>query len=180
MTSEPNLPDPGIQSAEDRLAMSKRFQIHAHEELEKGHRLQAGNKAYGAVVQVLKVIAEQRGWHHNSNRHIEALGNVITQEYGNAALAAYITDVYHKGHRNFYENAYDREELEDLLDRLDDSLPDLYDLVEAPPRPVTIKNASQLRQLKSLTGRDDLKVGDTSNVGFSNTHRNDGSVTECN
>ena len=47
MTTAPNLPEPGVQSAEDRLSMSRRFQVHAREELDKGNRLQAGNKAYG-------------------------------------------------------------------------------------------------------------------------------------
>ena len=66
MVTAPERPPPGIQSIEDRRQMARRLIIHAREELQKGHRLQAGEKAWGAVVHPLKGIAEQRGWNSDN------------------------------------------------------------------------------------------------------------------
>ena len=151
MSTAPELPPPGVQSSEDRLQISQRFIIHAREELDKGHRLQAGNKAYGAVVQPLKVIAEQRGWNHKSNRDIDDIGAVIAKECQNPDLSRLLGDVYHKGHENYYENQPSREELEELLDQLDELLPSLVVLTDLPPRPVTIDTNTQARRLRNLT-----------------------------
>ena len=74
MLTAPDLPEPGEQSLDDRRQISRRFIIHAREELEKGHRLQAGEKAWGAVVHPLKAIAEQRGWRRQSHRDIHNVG----------------------------------------------------------------------------------------------------------
>ena len=54
MTTAPVLPAHGVQSAEDRRQICRRMIIHAREELEAGNRLQAGEKAWGAVVQPLR------------------------------------------------------------------------------------------------------------------------------
>ena len=71
MTIAPDLPAHGTQSVADRLQkIGRRMIIHAREELEAGNRLQAGEKAWGAVVQPLKAIAEQRGWPHQSHRDV--------------------------------------------------------------------------------------------------------------
>ena len=107
MTAAPDLPAPGFQSAEDRLQISRRFLIHAREELGKGRRLQAGNKAYGAVVQPLKVIAEQRGWKHHSNNNIRDIGSMVAWEYQNHDLSELFGEVYHVGHENYYENQHE-------------------------------------------------------------------------
>ena len=174
MTAAPDLPAPGFQSAEDRLQISRRFLIHAREELEKGRRLQAGNKAYGAVVQPLKVIAEQRGWKHHSNDNIRDIGSMVAWEYQNHDLSELFGEVYHVGHENYYENQHGQEELESLLDDLEEMLPTLIALTTEPPRPVTIDSNNRARRLQRLTGRSDLAVGDFSDVGFSNRHREGG------
>ena len=62
MTTTPELPPAAeAQGPDARRAMALRFLGHAEEELAKGHRLQASEKAWGAVAQQLKAIAEQRG-----------------------------------------------------------------------------------------------------------------------
>ena len=174
MTAAPDLPAPGFQSAEDRLQISRRFIVHAREELDKGHRLQAGNKAYGAVVQPLKVIAEQRGWKHQSNNNIRDIGSVLASEYESTRLSEFLGEVYHVGHRNYYENQHSQEELASLLDDLEELLPTLIALTAEPPRPVTIDSNNRAKRLQRLTGRNDLAVGDSSDVGFSNRHRQGG------
>ena len=171
MTTVPDLPPPGIQSDEDRRRISEIFIAQAREELAHGSRLQAGEKAWGAVVQPFKVIAEQRGWPHQSHPDIHAVASQIVVEYGfDGDRVQALSDAYRVGHENFYENYRRREELADMIDRVEGLLPYLIQLTTVPPRPFAITSNTQLRRLRRLTGDDSLEIGDTSPVGFSKNH----------
>ena len=83
MTTAPELPPPGIQSAEDRCQISRQTPYsRSHEELAAGNRLQAGEKAWGAVVQPMKAIAELRGWPHESHRDVREVISQVALENG--------------------------------------------------------------------------------------------------
>ena len=165
MTTVPDLPPAGVQSDDPRRQISRIFIAHAREELANGSRLQAGEKAWGAVVQPFKVIAEQRGWPHKSHQDVYDVASQITLEYdfdGDQVRA--LSDAYRVGHQNFYENYHHAEELADMIDRVEGLMPHLIRLTTTPPRPFTITSNTQLRR---LTGSDGLEMGDTSPAGFS-------------
>ena len=101
-----------------------RLMEHAWEQLEKGDRLQASEKGWGAVVHALKGIARRRGWPHRTHSH-------------NAVIAAHLSDVsgddlifllYQAAqtmHVNYYEDTMREPEIRrfllgvaDLLQRL--------------------------------------------------------------
>ncbi len=171
MTTVPDLPAPGVQSDEDRRQISRIFIAHAREELAQGSRMQAGEKAWGAVVQPFKVIAEQRGWPHESHQDIHSIASQIALEYGfdhDQSLA--LIDAYRIGHQNFYENYHHAETLADMIDRVEGLMPYLLQLTTTLPRPFTITSNTQLRRLRRLTGNDSLEIGDTSPAGFSQNH----------
>ena len=171
MTTVPDLPPPGVQSDEDRRQISRVFIAQAREELAQGSRLQAGEKAWGAVVQPFKVIAEQRGWPHKSHQDVYDAASQIALEYGfdhDQSLA--LSDAYRVGHQNFYENYHRPEELADMIDRVEDLLPYLIQLTATPPGPFTITSNTQLRRLRRLTGDEGLEIGNSSPVGFSKNH----------
>ena len=172
MVTAPELPPHGdVQSTSDRRQMARRLIIHAREELEKGHRLQAGEKAWGAVVQPAKAIAEQRGWKHRSHNDVRDVMSQIALEYNfEHDQSEALSDAYYLGHRNFYENHGSQEELEDLLNRVEDVASVLDALTVEPPRPFEIASNTQLRRLRRITGNDDLQIGDTSEAGFSLKH----------
>ncbi len=168
MTIVPDLPPPGVQSTADRLQISSSLLVHAREELANGHRLQAGEKAWGAVVQPIKAIAEQRGWPHESHRDVREVISQVALEYGfDHDQSDAISQAYWIGHENFYENKYSTESLTSMIERVEDIVPYLNQLTAAPPRPFTISSNVQLRRLRRLTGNDALEIGDTSPVGFS-------------
>ena len=170
-TTAPDLPAHGIQSTEDRLRISLRMIIQAREELKMGSRLQAGEKAWGAVVQPVKAVAEQRGWQHESHQDIRAVLSQLMLEYGFDSDQVYaLSDAYFIGHENFYENHHSREELSEMIDGVERVVEALIDLTATPPRPFTITSSVQLRRLRRLTGNEDLEIGDTSDVGFSLEH----------
>ena len=171
MAAAPELPPPGEQSAADRRQISQRMLILARQELASGSRLQAGEKAWGAVVQPMKAIAEQRGWRHQSHNAVRDVMRQISLEY---RLDPYqheaLVDAYRMGHENFYENQRTQEELSDLIDRVEEIVPVLNALTTEPPRPLEITSNTQLRRLQRLTGNEDLQIGAVSAVGFSLKH----------
>ncbi len=173
MTTVPPLPEPGPQSPGDRRAIARRFILEARHELEKGSRLQAGEKAWGAIAHNLKAIGESRGWYHDSHQQVENIGRQIVAEYQDTDLGEAISEAYHKGHENFYENQRSHETLREVLARVEEALPQLEALQDTAPRPFTIASNNQVRRLMALTGNVELRVGDTSPVGFSLRHSSD-------
>ena len=174
MAAAPELPPPGAQSIEDRRRMARRLIIHAREELEKGHRLQAGEKAWGAVVHPLKGIAEQRGWDSGNYQMLREVGRQAALELGDPRLSGplldAVGDAFNVGHLNFYENQHPTERLADVIEQVEFALPQLDYLLDTPPPPCAIGSGREAERLRRLTGNPNLQVGDTSEVGFSLKH----------
>ena len=176
METIPPLPEPGNQSPEDRRAISRRFIMQARKELEEGHRLQAGEKAWAAVAQLLKIVGHERGWQHTAHRQVESIGRHIRAEYpdlDSAPLADALSDAYRVGHINFSENQEEHERVAELVDDVERELPSLERLTgEAAenPRPFEIATSGQRRRLREVTGAMMLEIGDSSPVGFSLRH----------
>lgn len=55
----------------------------------------------------------------------------------------------------------------DVVENVEEIILIMDQLTEKQPRPLTIESNSKLRRLRVLTGMDDLKIGDSSEVGFS-------------
>lgn len=175
MAEIPPLPEPGFQSPDDRRAIGRRFISQARMYLQQGDRLQAGEKAWGAIAHNLKVIGEQRGWNHGNHQQIENIGRQIVMEFQAPypELGEAISEVFHHGHKNFYENYRTIDEMRETIEAAEEALPVLEALQEMPPRPFTIVSNRQLRRLMALTGSSYLKIGDSSPVGFSLKHKPD-------
>ncbi len=167
----PPEPQPSQEhTPESRKAMSRWLTAAANAELKAGHRIQAGEKAWNAVVQYYKLIAASRGWRHDSTRQLESLGRHLMSEFPEYAADEVInglSDAYHKGHENFYENVLYDDEVLDVIEGVGTALPALEAISTTVPRPFRIESRSQLRRLRLLTGNEALQVGDESPVGFS-------------
>ena len=174
MVTAPELPPPGVQSIEDRRQTARRLIIHAREELEKGNRLQAGEKAWGAVVHPLKGIAEQRGWNSGNYQMLREVGRQAALELDDTRKAGPLLEsiayAFSIGHLNFYENQHPVERLADVIDQVEIALPHLEHLLDTPPPPATIGSEREAERLRLLTGNRNLQVGDISEVGFSLRH----------
>ena len=173
MAELPPLPEPGFQSPDDRRAIGRRFIFQAAQYLLQGDRLQAGEKAWGTVAHNLKAIGESRGWQHDSHQLVHNVGRQIVSEFQDTDLGEAISEVFHNGHQNFYENQRSLAELRETIRFAEEALPVLEALQHANPRLFTITSNTQLRRLRALTGNNDLQIGDTSPVGFSLKHTPD-------
>ena len=167
MTTVPPLPEPGLQSHEDRRAISLGFIRDAREELDHGSRLQAGEKAWGAVAQYLKIIGEHRGWSHRSHQQLENIARHIVAEYDSTELALALPGAYNVGHKNFYENQWSLRSITQTIEDVEEAMPILESIAFGAPRPFTITSQRQRRRLVELTGNAGLQIGDYSPMGFS-------------
>ena len=169
MTTVPALPEPGSAAVEDRVQISRRFIRQAREELERGDRLQATEKAWGALAQLFKAHGQQRGWlNMGSHRTVGRIAQQLAAEYNDLNIInAYIAA--DNGHRNFYDNEMSPPEIEDIITVVARVLPQLESALSEPPQAFTIRDGD-LWRVRTLTGKQYLEVGDTSPTGFSNTH----------
>ena len=169
MTTTATLPEPGAASVADRVQISQRMIQQAREELDKGDRLQATEKAWGALAQMMKAHGQQRGWLNlGSHRTVGHIARQLAAESDHRRiLDAYIAA--DNGHRNFYDNEMSPPEIAEIIAVVGNVLPALESALGELPRPFTITEESVWR-VRTLTGRQNLQVGDASPVGFSNTH----------
>ena len=169
MTTAPALPEPGAATVEDRVQISRRLIQQARTELESGDRLQATEKVWGALAQMLKAHGQQRGWMNlGSHRTVSHIAQHLDAEYPEIPVSrAYVAA--DNGHRNFYDNEMSPPEIEDIITVVARVLPELQSALRVPPRPFTIRDGD-LWRVRTLTGKQELQVGDSSPTGFSNTH----------
>ena len=170
MTTVAALPEPGAISVEDRAQISRRLIQQARDELEAGDRLQATEKAWGALAQVLKAHGQQRGWLNlGGHRTVGHIARQLHAEYREIdVLLAYVAA--DDGHRNFYDNEMSPPEIAEIIVTVANVLPGLERALNEPPRPFEIQEQDVWR-VRTLTGWQNLEVGDRSPVGFSNTHQ---------
>jgi uncharacterized protein (UPF0332 family) len=93
---------------EEHKEVSRRFMQQADEELDRGDYLQASEKAWGAAVRAVKCIAGQRGWEHDSHRHLFSAARRIADETADPDVRR-LFGVANSLHVNFYEGWMDTE-----------------------------------------------------------------------
>ena len=104
---------------------SRTLLAQAVTELAAGDTRQASEKGWGATAQMLKSIAEQRGWEHKGHRLIRRTASRLADETGDAEIRR-LYRVADSLHINFYEDldtvadvAAGLEDVGRLLDKLE-------------------------------------------------------------
>jgi hypothetical protein len=97
--------------ADNYAQASRAFLAQAAEELGKDDLVQASEKLWGATAQIVKAVADRRGWRHDSHRALSQIVNRLAQETGDQGLRD--SFIFAQGlHFNFYENIHPREFIE--------------------------------------------------------------------
>src|SRR2546429_330529 len=81
---------------------SHRFFDQAKRELAAGDSVQASEKLWGAAAQIVKGIADKRGWPHRAHRDLYVAVGRLVHETGDQELGALFTTASGL-HQNFYE-----------------------------------------------------------------------------
>lgn len=109
------------QPIESHDVHSCRLIQHAEEMLDAGDRLQASEKAWGAVAHRLKVVADNRGWKYETHTDAFRVVNNLVREQQNPRIRT-LFSVAHGLHINYYGDIkttdYLRGELEDVKEML--------------------------------------------------------------
>ena len=109
------------QPIESHTVHSERLLRHAEEQVTNGDRLQASEKAWGAVAHQLKGVAEQRGRSYRTHAYVFRIVERLSREMREPRLKTLFA-VANGLHQNFYEDAmeldYVRSEIEDVKELL--------------------------------------------------------------
>lgn len=89
------------QPIESHEVHSERLLRHAIDQLEQGDRLQASEKAWGAVAHQMKVVAERRGWLYRTHRHAYEIADRLSEETGDPNLLR-LFNTANTLHQNYY------------------------------------------------------------------------------
>ena len=101
------------------------FLRQAFEELEKGDLLQSSEKGWGAAAQMIKAVAQRRGWPHYEHGLLrEVIGRLVEETRDEDLMTCF--DAASELHRIFYEGHVGRfgvslrlRQVERLLTRLE-------------------------------------------------------------
>ena len=92
---------------------SEHFLAQARQELADADLSQASEKGWGATAQILKAVAEQRGWEHSRHRHHLVTVSRLRAETGDIRRLFNTASALHE---NFYENTMQTFEVAEGLD----------------------------------------------------------------
>ena len=98
---------------------SERLMQHAFEELAKGERVQASEKAWGAMAHTLKAIADERGLTYGRHSQAWSIVYAILEDVADPARDETIRGglaMASELHRNFYDDVHLREGLQKDLE----------------------------------------------------------------
>lgn len=158
------LPPVGSNTPADRMKMSYRFLEHAQEELDKGNRLQASEKVWGATSQALKSIGIKRGWNHDEHVSILAIASQLALEHARPDLTLKV-DAAEAHHGNFYSNVKYPNAIQEAISSTEEPVMELDDILDAPYRPYKIEDNTDVERLFLLTGHR-YSIGEYSETGF--------------
>ena len=127
-----------------RLIRQARYELEKH-----GDRVQACDKAAGAVAHAVKAAAAARYWRSDSHNYRRRIVNLLAAEYGQQELNL-MQDSADKLHDNFYEDLMHDPEVRDRLELLTGLLETFTGLVERAPNPDFVPEPQQERMLSRL------------------------------
>lgn len=138
------------ETANRHSDLSKRLIQQANYELDqKGDRVQACEKASGAVAQAVKAIAEDRQWRHGSHNLRRTIVDLIAAEYQlpDMILLQAVADQLHE---NFYEDRFHEVQLRERLQRATELLEQLWTIRDQGPNPGFLPTPEQQQTIERL------------------------------
>ena len=133
-------------NADEYAVLSRRFVRQAQEEFDKGDRLQASEKAWGAAAHAVKAVAVSKGWNHNSHRLLFDIVDQVSRDVENPGLRS----LFHAAnslHQNFYENWQPDGSVQAGINEVK-QLVDLLDEIRTrPPMPSAVIDPRQWERL---------------------------------
>ena len=119
-----------IANANRHTDLSRRLMEQANYELHTmADRVQASDKASGAVAQAVKAIAEDRNWRHRSHNLRRDIVGLLAAEYRQQQML-YLQAIADQLHDNYYEDWLSDNLVTDLLAEVNALIPLLWEARE--------------------------------------------------
>ena len=99
----------------------QRLLQHAEEPLDDGDRLQASEKAWGAVAHRFKAIAEQRGWQYRTHRQVYDVSANLAAEANRPGIESKLA-IATQLHQNFYDDQMPESTIRASIDEVKELL----------------------------------------------------------
>ena len=128
----------------ERLMQQAVFEL-----VKKGDRLQATEKAAGAVAHAVKSVAEDRQWRNSSHHLRRQVMDLVAAEYGQPDLQV-LQQRADELHNYYYEDMLDDWQLEDRLTTIASLLEDLKEIRTGGPNPGFMPTPAQQRLIDRL------------------------------
>ena len=127
-----------------RLIEQANYELHT-----MGDRVQASDKASGAVAQAVKAIAEDRNWRYSSHNLRRDTMGLLADEYGQPEVI-HLQAVADQLHENYYEDRLSDPLLVQLLAEVTRLIVVVWDIREAGPNLVYMPSPERQRIINRL------------------------------
>ena len=119
-----------IANANRHTGLSRRLMEQANYELDTmSDRVQASDKASGAVAQAVQAIAEDRNWRHHSHNLRRDIVGLLADEFQQPQIR-YLQAIADQLHNNYYENWLGENLVTSLLAEVNSLIPLLWEARE--------------------------------------------------
>ena len=133
-----------------RAGDARRLLAQAHYELhKKGDRLQAADKAAGAVAHAVKAIGCDRQWRHDSHNLRRQIVNLLAAEFGQPKLAN-LPAIADQMRDNFHKDSLYEWELSEYLSRITNGMDLLWEVRDQGSNPDYTPSPEQQRAIARL------------------------------
>ena len=134
------------ENEEKYAELSLRLLRQAQDEFDKGDRLQASEKAWGAAAHAMKAAAERRGWRHNNHGLLFAVASQIAGDTDNPELRT-LFSVASALHQNFYEDWQPDISVQEGIENVKRLVEQMEELRAEPIQPSSVTDEQQWRRL---------------------------------
>ena len=118
-----------LESTARYATASRTFMAEALQYLALNDLPQASEKGWGAAAQMVKAIAEERGWQHDTHRLLFGIVGALASETGDRQFSRLFGQA-HLLHVNFYENWLPAQTVSESLQDVGELLTKLEPLAE--------------------------------------------------
>lgn len=151
-----------VVKANRHADLSRRLIAQANYELHTmGDRVQASDKASGAVAHAVKAIGEDRNWRHGSHNLRRDIAGLLADEYNQPELR-YLQAIADQLHDNYFEDGLNELLLERLVSDVSRIIEVLWDLRESGANSGFSPTPDQQRVISRLLIPDDVAQADES------------------
>ena len=151
-----------IAQANRHLDLSRRLMEQANYELHTmGDRVQASDKASGAVAQAVKAIAEDRNWRHRSHNLRRDIVGLLAEEFQQPQML-YLQAIADQLHDNYYEDWLGEALVTSLLSVVNSLIPLLWEARERGANRDFTPTPSQQRIIDRLLLSEEEALADES------------------